>query len=233
MFSIGKRTIQDKLFWSFIVLFSLLKIFVCRFFPLTHEELYFCSFTHFISSFYLEHPPVTTYFLKIFSLIFGNTNLMPRICWIVVYFFTAYILYCFVKTITKSLFISQTSVLLFYSTPVLNMLETSSDMPFLLFFVLSIYVFYYFIETKSNKYLYFLSLVITFGLLSKYTMFCIYPSILLLLLISKENRYILKNIKFYLFVFLLPILIFFCMVLCSKVSFKSVIILIVFSIWSE
>ena len=100
MFSIGKKTIQDKLFWSFIVLFSVFKIFVCRSFPLTHEEIFFSNSSNCISSFYLEHPPVTTYFLKIFSLIFGNTVLMPRICWIVVYFITAYILYCFLKTTT-------------------------------------------------------------------------------------------------------------------------------------
>lgn len=62
----------------------------------------------------------------------------------------------------------------------------------------------------------------TLGLLSKYTMFCVYPSFFLFLLMSKENRYVLKNIKFYVFL-LLPILIFSVIVLCSKISVSAAV----------
>lgn len=225
MFSIGKKTLYDKLFWLFILLFSLLKIFICRSFPLTDDDIFFCNYLNSISSCYLEHPPIIAYVLKLFSIFFGNTNLMPRICLSVIYFIAAYVLYCFIKKTTKSLIVSQLSILLLYSTPVLNMLECSTDIPFLLFFILSFYLFYCFLKSKSNKYLYLLSIAITFGLLSKYTMLCIYPSFLIFLLISKENRYILKSVKFYIFLFL-PLIIFSIMILISNFSIKDSLLLL-------
>lgn len=212
MFSIGLQTVKDKIFWLFIFLLLLVKLIVCNSFPLSFDELHFCLYSDYLSLAYFDHPPLIAYLIKPFLILFGNTDLTPRICSSFVFFITTYIFYCFLKKSTASITISQITILLIYSTPMLNMLEFATDIPFMLFFFLSIYLFYYFTETKNYKYLYLCSITTGLGLLSKYTMFCIYPSIILFLLISKQNRYLFKEKKFYLyfiisFLFFLPVII--------------------------
>ena len=212
MFSIGLKQVKDKLFWCFILSLSLFKLIICNSIPLSSDELHFCIYSKYLSLSYFDHPPLIAYLIKPFLIIFGNTNITPRICSSIVFCITAYILYCFIKKATNSITISQLTVVLIYSTPMINMLEYATDIPFMLFFCLSMYLFYYFIETKKDKYLYLCTLTTGLGLLSKYTMLCIYPSIILFLIISKTNRNLFKNKKIYLyfiisFLFFLPVII--------------------------
>lgn len=219
MFSIGLKTLKDKIFWAFILIFSALRLLVCYSMPLSRDELYFASYTKFISFFYLDHPPLIAYILKFFVVVFGNNNLTPRICSSVMFIAMLYLLYCFIKKVFNSTIISQISVLLICATPILNKLECNTDLPFLIFFILAIYFFYYLIETKNDKYLLLLSMSMFLGLLAKYTMLCIYPSFFLFLILSKEDRYILKQSKFYIALFL-PLIISFIMLLVCNFSVK-------------
>lgn len=206
IFKIDLKKIHDRLFILITFFLSALKLIICSRIDLSMDELGQCAQACNMNLSYVEHPPLLALTNRLFMLVFGNTDLTPRIVSTIALFCTAYIVYCFAKKIFDS-YSALVSVLLIYSLPMLYTLETVSDILYIMFYIVSVYIFYIIISEKRAKYLYLLGITLGLGLLSKYQTFLLFPSIILYLIISKKDYYLFKRKELY-FSFIIPVLMF-------------------------
>ncbi len=205
-FKISFKQIHDRLFILITLFLSAVKLLVCSRIDLTMDELGQCAQACNLNLSYVEHPPLLALMNRIFMIFFGYNDVSPRILSTLALFFTAYIVYCFSKRIFNS-YTALVTVLLMYSLPMLYTLETVSDILYIMFYILSVYIFYIIISENKIKYLYIFGITVGLGLLSKYQTFLIFPSVLLFLLISKKDRYLFKTKELY-FSFIISLLMF-------------------------
>ena len=179
-----------KLFWILTTITTFLRLSVIGKLGLTVDEAHYWVYSKFLDLSYYDHPPVIGYIIKVFTDVFGINEFAVRLPSVIIFVITSWLFFLCVKKIFNER-IAFIGIILINVLPVFSFLGavvTIPDSPLSLFWLLSFYFFINIIETKEKKYWYMLGIAAGFAFLSKYTAVMIYPSIILFLLCSKENR---------------------------------------------
>ena len=203
-----------KLFWILTTITTFLRLSVIGKLGLTVDEAHYWVYSKFLDLSYYDHPPMIGYIIKVFTDIFGINEFAVRLPSVIIFVITSWLFFLCVKKIFNER-IAFIGIILINVLPVFSFLGavvTIPDSPLSLFWILSFYLFITIIETKEKKYWYMLGIAIGFALLSKYTAVMIYPSIILFLLCSKENRFWFAKKELYFsmiisFIIFLPVVI--------------------------
>lgn len=207
-------TYYQKLFWILTAITTFLRLSVIGKLGLTVDEAHYWVYAKFLDLSYYDHPPMIGYIIKVFTDIFGINEFAVRFPSVIIFVVTSLIFFLCVKKLFSEK-IAFIGVILVNILPVFSFLGavvTIPDSPLSLFWMLSFYLFINIIETKEKKYWYMLGITVGFAFLSKYTAVMIYPSIILFLLFSKENRFWFAKKELYLamlisFILFLPVVV--------------------------
>ncbi|MBO7611995.1 MAG: glycosyltransferase family 39 protein [Elusimicrobia bacterium] len=180
-----------KLFWILTTITTFLRLSVIGKLGLTVDEAHYWVYSKFLDLSYYDHPPMIGYIIKLFTDIFGINEFAVRLPSVIVFVITSWIFFLCIKKLFNER-IAFIGIVLINVLPVFSFLGavvTIPDSPLSLFWVLSFYLFINIVETKEKKYWYMLGVTVGLAFLSKYTAVMIYPSIILFLICSKENRF--------------------------------------------
>ena len=198
--------VKNKLPYIFFFVI-LLNLFFNTQFQLHYDEAYYWVWSKNLSLSYFDHPPLIAYLIYLINF-FGNSEFYIRLIPIITTIITLIIIYKFSNRIFNK-DVANIALLLGLSSPLLQgaLFVATIDSPLFMFWILSIYNFNIAIFEDKKLNIYYSGLFAGLGLLTKYTAFLIFPSILLFLLLSKEYRRYIVNPHVYL-AFLLSISIF-------------------------
>lgn len=180
-----------KLFWILTAITTALRLSVIGKLGLTVDEAHYWVYSKFLDLSYYDHPPMIGYVIKFFTDIFGINEFAVRLPSVIIFVITSWLFFLCIKKIFNER-IAFIGIVLINVLPVFSFLGavvTIPDSPLSLFWILSFYLFINIIETKEKKYWYMLGVTVGLAFLSKYTAVMIYPSIILFLICSKENRF--------------------------------------------
>ncbi len=180
-----------KLFWLLTTVTTFLRLSVIGKLGLTVDEAHYWVYSKFLDLSYYDHPPMIGYIIKLFTDIFGINEFAVRLPSVIIFVLTSWLFFLCIKKIFNEK-IAFIGIVLINILPVFSFLGavvTIPDSPLSLFWLLSFYLFINIIETKEKKYWYMLGVTVGLAFLSKYTAVMIYPSIMLFLICSKENRF--------------------------------------------
>ena len=203
-----------KLFWLLTSITTFLRLLIIGKLGLTVDEAHYWVYSKFLDLSYYDHPPMIGYIIKIFTDIFGINEFAVRLPSVIIFIITSWLFFLCVKKIfnERIAFIGTVLINILPVFSFLGAVVTIPDSPLSLFWMLSFYLFINIIETKESKYWYMLGITVGLAFLSKYTAVMIYPSIILFLICSKENRFWFAKKEFYLsmiisFLIFLPVVI--------------------------
>ncbi|MBN1622076.1 MAG: glycosyltransferase family 39 protein [Endomicrobiales bacterium] len=220
--------------WILLSITALLRLFVIGQIGLGDDEAHYFAYSQNLQASYFDHPPAIGYIIRFFTLIFGINEFAVRLPAVLLFFFTS----LFIFLLAKDLFNEEVafwSVALINIMPVFSFLGavlTVPDAPLAFFWVLYIYFFWKainpvpkLVSDEDGKYhfskiwvkkeriwpWYAMGIVLGFGLLSKYNMILLVPSMFLFLFVSKYKKAYLKNIHLYIslviaFIVFLPVI---------------------------
>ncbi len=180
-----------KLFWILTTITTFLRLSVIGKLGLTVDEAHYWVYSKFLDLSYYDHPPMIGYIIKLFTDIFGINEFAVRLPSVIIFVITSWLFFLCIKKLFNER-VAFIGIVLINILPVFSFLGavvTIPDSPLSLFWILSFYLFINIIETKEKKYWYILGLVVGLAFLAKYTAVMIYPSIILFLICSKENRF--------------------------------------------
>lgn len=167
-------------------------------FDLYADEAYYWGWSQHFAFGYYSKPPMVAWLIALGTSICGEAEACIKLLSPIVYFATSSVIYL----ITLELFDKKSAFyagFAFATVPAvwLSSILISTDVPFLFFWSLSLYLFI--LALKSDRWLHWLSAGIFAGcgLLSKYTMIMFLVSAVLYLSISAERRKQFRNRKFY------------------------------------
>ena len=203
-----------KLFWILTGITTFLRLLIIGKLGLTVDEAHYWVYSKFLDLSYYDHPPMIGYIVKLFTDIFGTNEFAVRLPSVIIFILTSWLFFLCVKKIFNER-VAFIGTILINILPVFSFLGavvTIPDSPLSLFWMLSFYLFINIIETKESKYWYMLGITTGLAFLSKYTAVMIYPSIMLFLICSKENRFWFAKKELYLsmiisFLMFLPVVI--------------------------
>ena len=183
---------EDKKYtqWFWVLNFGFLffRLLYINLPQLAPQEAYYWNYSRHLALSYFDHPPLHAWLIHLSTLL-GTSEFTVRLFAPLFAFATAY--FCF---LTGRLFFSArvafwfavtlNAVLIFNIGSVI----ITPDVPLLLFWTLSFYMFAKIVTTGNGKYWYLLGVCLGLAMLSKYTAVFIPISVLLFLLLSKEHR---------------------------------------------
>ena len=156
------------------------------------QDAYYFLYTDSLSLSYFDHPPMISWILYIFRLIFGRNLFAIKIADFSVSIATLFAFYQLAKTfkkdINKSLLVAISSVLLTVIT-----LITTPDIPLVLFWCLSVLFLYKAIFEQKQLYWVFGGIAMGLAFDSKYTAIFLQAGLILFLLFSKKYRHLLAT----------------------------------------
>lgn len=204
-----KKLNYKKLAYITIISFVILRVILGTVTNVTDDEAYYWTWTKHLSYSYFDHPPMVAYFLRLSTLILGDTSLAVRMPGILVTAISSLFIFKIINYFYKDEKKSFWGVAVFQIFPIFAMasIMTLPDTPLMLFYVLSLYLFIKIIYEKNSKLWYPLGIVLGLGFLSKYNMVLVYPSVFFFLLFSKEDRFWFKKKEPYI-AFLISLLFF-------------------------
>ena len=139
---------------------------------------------------YYSKGPAIAYIIAFFTAIFGDSELGLRMGAIITSVLLTLLAYIFTNRLFNNERTAFFAALIPNLTPLFSAgsILMTTDSPLLLFWGLAIYTFYLAMESKKMRHWFITGIFIGLGLLSKYTMALIYPSIFLFLLFSEKDR---------------------------------------------
>ena len=195
-----------------LVIFTLIRFGLSLLFPLTADESYYWLWSKHLSLSYVDHPPMVAYLN--FLMTFGRENIvLLRLGTVAVTLLTSLLIYCLAKKNFDEK-IAFWSAVLFQILPhfAVVWLTMFVELPLVLFWAVSLLILAGIFQMRNaelrmrNSALhiphstlwYLLGVTVGLGCLSKYTMFLFWPCLAIFFLISKENRFWLKQKEPYL-----------------------------------
>lgn len=198
----------------FILIMILLHVFLGTTLNLTDDEAYYWTWSQHLDISYYDHPPMVAYFIKFFTMIFGNTNLAVRLPAISTIAIVSILIDRIIRYLYKDKQKAFIGVVIFNFIPIFSMasIMTLPDIPLILFYSLTLYFFIRLIYEKKAQLWYLIGGLVGLGLLSKYNMFMVYPAVFAYLIIDKKERFWLKRKEPYLafifsLLFFIPVII--------------------------
>lgn len=174
---------------------------------LHYDEAYYWSWGQNLALSYYDHPPMIGYLIGIASL-FGHSEFWVRFPGLVTATITVLTLYFLAKKMFNER-VAYITAILAVSCPMIQATYfiITPDTALVMFWALTLYAFYIGIFESKAKYIYLAGIFAGFGLMSKYTMILVFPSLFLFLLLSKTYRKVLLHKHVY-FAFILAFVVF-------------------------
>lgn len=189
----------DKKFWLFAAVVFLLRLIISPLFNLVPQEAYYWLYSEKLDIGYFDHPPMVAYSIRLFTEIFGDTEIGVRFGTMLFSVGSMYLLY----KLASALYDQRTA---FWAVVFLNItlffnihsLTTTPDSPLLFFWLLTMWFFYKALHTKGYGYWILMGIATGLALFSKYSGIFLYGMVGLFLLVSKDHRKTLLTPKPYL-----------------------------------
>ena len=198
-----------KYFWILLITTTILRIFIASFLGLGVDEAHYFQYAMHPSLSYYDHPPLTGYFIRIFIELFGKHTFSVRLPSIISSILTMILIFKI-----GSLLYSEKSgfwaVVLFNLIPIFSGIGSIMIVPDSILSPLSLTLIYLVLKIKrtGKGYLWYLcGIIMGLILLTKYTGFLLYLSLLLFILILPDMRKWLKKKELWLG-FLISVVIF-------------------------
>ncbi|MFQ5901936.1 MAG: glycosyltransferase family 39 protein [Thermodesulfobacteriota bacterium] len=171
---------------------------------LSPDETHYWEWSRRLALSYYSKGPAIAYIIRFFTSVIGDSELGVRIGAVFISSLLTILIYLFAKKLFKSEKTAFFAALLPNITPIFSAgsILMTTDMPLLLLWGLALYTFYSALEEDKTLYWLLCGISIGLGLLSKYTMAMIYPSLFLFILLSKDDRGWLKRKEPYIAVFI-------------------------------
>jgi len=194
---------MDRHFRYFLILListTLIRIIIGFFLGLGTDESHYFQYAMHLSFSYYDHPPMVGYLIKIFLVIGKKHPFTVRIPAIISGIITIYLLFQISKSFFNS-FSGFWACVFFNVIPMFSAIGSITIVPetilatfylFILFLLWKIY------QTKNGYLWYFIGIFTGFSILTKYTGFLLYFSILVLILCIPEMRFWFKKKEIYL-----------------------------------
>lgn len=207
-----KKSLLKNQHSPFIILIIVLigiRTFFGSYLNLGDDEAYYWEWGQHLDWSYLDHPPMTAWMGRLFSSIFGNSEIGTRLGPILFSIIFLYLIYTLTYQLFRDYKFAFRAVLLFAVIPVFSAgsFMLLPDAPLSLFWLLAVSVFYRIIITGNGRHWVILGIVWGLGMLSKYNMVLLPICIGLFLIFSDKQRFWLKRFEMW-FGFLLGILVF-------------------------
>lgn len=183
-------SIRGKVLLFLVAVFNMI---YNAFLPLHPDEAYYWVWSKKLQLSYFDHPPMIAYLIKLFTL-FNESEFMIRLvavaCMTIAIFF--------IYKLAKGLFserVAELTLLLFLFLPLtqIGYQIVTPDSPFILFWSLTIYLFYRGVFKKENTSLYLAGVTAGLMLLSKYPGVLLLASLFFFLLFSPYRKLLLKK----------------------------------------
>lgn len=191
----------DRAFWALFSVLLLARLLTIGRVELFSDEAYYWLQSKFPAACYQFNPPVYSYLIAFFTLLFGDTLWGVRLMSLASWVGLTIVFYLFARDISGRR-------AAFYSVLVINLLPvfipvgfiTIPDMPFLFFWMLAVFFLWkIFGKDSPSPYLWYAAgASIGLGLMSKYFMVLMMPCVFLYLVLSPKNRQWLKKKEPYL-----------------------------------
>ncbi|MFQ5586337.1 MAG: glycosyltransferase family 39 protein, partial [Thermodesulfobacteriota bacterium] len=190
---------------------SLFRIYYIQWGPLdlAPDEAHYWEWSRRLDLSYYSKGPVIAYIIALFTATVGNTELGVRIGAVILSAAITVLFFYFTKELSGSRRAAFFSALVPNITPLFSAgsILMTTDTPTIFFWALAVLSFYKAINDDRFFHWGLLGTFTALGMLTKYTMGVIYPSILLFLLLSKDDRHWLRRKEPYL-AFLISLLCF-------------------------
>lgn len=181
----------------FVALLTLWRLYLSANLQLHPDEAYYWLWSRNLDLAYFDHSPLVAYFIW-FTTLVSKTELWVRLSGTIVTLIVSLLTWKLALQFFGNIRIAAGSVMLFnvYPLTMLGLIVMTPDIPVFLFYSLSIYIFWQFIQSNQTWLWYALGISFGLALLSKYTAILLLPCLFLYLLLTDDRRW-LKTIHPY------------------------------------
>lgn len=188
-----------------VIMIRIVLVFTMGMMP---QDAYYYLYSEHLSLSYFDHPPMVAWMLKMFSFLFGKTVVGVKLTDFILTGCTVFVFYKLARQFFEG-FLVDRSLYLILSTMMISILSlvTTPDVPLLLFWSLSVLFIYKAVNHNEIKDWLLAGLMTGLAFDSKYTAIMLWVGLAGFLITYPPKRYLLRNYKPYLalFLFLLTI----------------------------
>ncbi|MDH5656397.1 MAG: glycosyltransferase family 39 protein [Spirochaetia bacterium] len=190
----------DSLFFLFLFVGIILRLFYALTIELHPDEAYYWMWSRFPALSYYDQGPGVSYYILLFTSIFGNSLFALKLAAVMPSFFVCILLFLISKELNFTKFFSYFAGLLGFFIPAFfgGSLLIMHDTPLMLMWISALYAAVRFINSRKWIWLYILFIALGFGGLSKYTMIFFAVSLAVWFILTRNFYYILRSFHFYL-----------------------------------
>ena len=184
--------------FAFIAFLSLyiLRLIMIGFMGLMPQDAYYYYYSEHLSLSYFDHPPMVAYMLKLFSLVLGKSVLAIKLTDFIITLLSLiafYRLCLFFQNKSRAVI----TTIVYGSTFMVTILSinTTPDVPLMLFWTLSLIVFFKAINEEKTIYWILSGILMGLTFDSKYTAVFLVVGAILFLILSKKYRHLLFSYR--------------------------------------
>ncbi len=176
--------------WKIILGFSIFRLFLAIILPLTPQEAYYWSWSRDLALSYFDHPPLASYSIWLTTLIFGQTIFGIKLAAVLWYLGMNIIWAVMIQEMFDNTRQTFWTLLALNASIVFELygFVITPDTPLLFCWTATIYALWKLVQSKNPKWWYFAGLFMGLAWLGKYSGIMLVPSVLLFIVISKEQR---------------------------------------------
>lgn len=176
---------------AFVGVLTLWRLYLSAHLQLHPDEAYYWLWSRSLDIGYFDHPPLVAYFIW-FTTLLSKAEVWVRLSGTIVSLLVSVIIWQLSLQLFRSERVAAGSIALFnvYPQTMLGMIVISPDIPVLLFWSISIYIFWQIILTQKTWLWFALGLTFGLALLSKYTAILMVPCALIYLLLTDDRRWL-------------------------------------------
>ena len=181
--------------WTISIL-TVFRLFCITVINLEADEAYYWQWSRHLALSYYDHPPMVAYIIFLFTHLGATTEFFVRLGSVIFALWGTILVYCLTLDMFKSEKTAFYATLLFNFVPLyaLGAIIIAPDVPMVFFWLLTLYLFWKALNQEKSVFWYFSGVTLGLGLLSKYPMVLLPPSLFLFLLFSaKHRRYLFRK----------------------------------------
>lgn len=176
--------------WQAILGFTLFRIALAFFLPLTPQEAYYWSWSQDLALSYFDHPPLASYSIWLTTQLFGQTIFGIKIAAVLWYLGFYWVVARLVQEMFQDERITFWSIIALNATLAFELygFVITPDTPLVFAWSATIYAIWKLTESGESKWWYVAGFFMGLAWLGKYSGIMLVPSILLFLLLSRNQR---------------------------------------------